>query len=329
MYLLPFTTGLLLGQPCGPLRLPGHAWTDRILVSLKSLEAPRLPGASSLPTGPCVLPLSSPEESLPRVTCCLSPSEPCPHPCREALAGFRKQEGEVVFRQLLLSTQPSPGRGNNRGSDFWLEKGQEMEHVGSRMAVKGRLLSPFRGLVWLGDWGGFKSVSSPVSTDCSNARLRRSGHGMGRRESRAWPLASSPSVAPQWPSPPLPPVLAPRVEFLTCAMAARWVAEGEQFGGWNQPEITSVKHTPFPDSGHCRGGGWEWQQLRGQPCAWGEKVISTGPLWLPPLQTLAGPLLGRAPSCLLTPPGRLSASALLHRPGRLAADQHWAHVSSR
>lgn len=44
--------------------------------------------------------------------------------------------------------------------------------------------SPFRGgLVWLGDWGGFKSVSSSVSTDRSTARLRRRGVGMGRRES--------------------------------------------------------------------------------------------------------------------------------------------------
>lgn len=44
-------------------------------------------------------------------------------------------------------------------------------------------------------------------------------------------------------------------------------------------------------------------------------------------QTLAGPSLGLAPSCLLARSGRLSASALLHRPGRLAARQGQAHVS--
>lgn len=80
--------------------------------------------------------------------------------------------------------------------------------MGSRMAVKGRLLSPFRGLVWLGDWGGFKSVSSSVSTDRSTARLRRRGRRDGKKgelslASGLIPL-SSPSVAfpVAFPSPP-------------------------------------------------------------------------------------------------------------------------------
>ena len=41
---------------------------------------------------------------------------------------------------------------------------------------------------------------------------------------------------------------------MTCATGARWVVEGELFSSWNQPEITSAKHIPFPDSGHCRVG---------------------------------------------------------------------------
>lgn len=67
---------------------------------------------------------------------------------------------------------------------------------------------------------------------------------------------------------------------MTCAVGARWVVEGEQFGSWNQPEITSVKHTPFPDSGHCRDGGVA-AAVR-TALNWGEKVILTSPLWLPP-----------------------------------------------
>ena len=42
---------------------------------------------------------------------------------------------------------------------------------------------------------------------------------------------------------PLPSlVLAPRVEFLTCATGAWWVVEGEQLGSWNQPKFTSNTH---------------------------------------------------------------------------------------
>lgn len=77
VYPLPFTTGLLLGQPRGPLRLPGRAWTDRILVSLESLEAPRLPGASLLPTGPCLflfLVLKSLSPESPAASLLLSPA---------------------------------------------------------------------------------------------------------------------------------------------------------------------------------------------------------------------------------------------------------------
>ena len=76
--------------------------------------------------------------------------------------------------------------------------------MGLRMAVKGRLLSPFHGLVWLGDWGGFKSVSSSVSTDRSNAPLRRRERQDGKKGELS--LASGlipvsrPSVA--FPSPP-------------------------------------------------------------------------------------------------------------------------------
>lgn len=69
--------------------------------------------------------------------------------------------------------------------------------------------------------------------------------------------------------------------------------------------------------------------LRATRTAWnlGRETCVDQPSPAPfPLQTLAGPWLGLAPSCLLTRLGRLT-SALFHWPGRLAGSQSPTHSS--
>lgn len=144
---------------------------------------------------------------------------------------------------------------------------------------------------------------------------------MGRGQSQAWPLALSPSADSQQSSPSHYP--GPNFGSLGgildvchgCTVGGR----GELFGSWNQPNTH-----PFLTLGTAV---WAMQTAL---CLGRESHIDQPPSRSPPLQTLAGPFLGPAPalSCLFTPSGRLSASALLHRPGRLAVLQGWAHVSS-